>query len=111
MKNLNQPSFTKLVSTCGAALILSACGSDGDSFSSGDPAVGCVQQTAVRNGVIDFTNTCEDTIIVLSSDGQRFVLEPGVTNRITGVSAGDGFAACFSPSEPEFEEPGVFICN
>lgn len=111
--NKKQPTLLlKLSAVALLASALTACGGgDGDGFIGGDPAVGCVQQNTVSTGVVDITNTCDDTIIVLNSDGRRFVIEPGVTNRVTGVGFGSRFASCFAPSEPEFTSATEFVCN
>ena len=105
-------STWRLSAAAWLALALTACGGgDGDSFLGGEPALECVQQDSVAVGVVEITNICDDTIIVLGNDGQRFVIAPGVTNRVTGIQADGRFAACISPSEPEFTSATEFDCN
>ena len=106
------PDAWKLASATFLCMTLTACGGgDGDSFLGGEPAIECVQQDTVRPGVVDITNVCDETVIVLGNDGQRFVIAPGVTNRVTGVGVDGRFAACISPSEPEFVSATEFDCN
>ncbi len=112
VKTMKPSNAWKLLAAALLVTGLSACGGgDGDSFLGGEPAVECVQQDNVTAGVVDITNVCDETIIVLGNDGQRFVVAPGVTNRVTGVGIDGRFAACISPSEPEFVSATEFDCN
>jgi hypothetical protein len=108
-KQIHKTSRTACLA--GAVVLLTACGGGGDGGTGGDPAVGCIDQQPVANGAVDITNTCEDNVIVLTGNGQRFVLGPGAVNRVPNVNSGTNFGACFAPSEPEFTSATEFVCN
>jgi len=95
----------------GVIAVASGCGGGGSSDGGGDPALGCVEQAEAGPSTINVTNTCDRTIIVLVEGGRRFVIAAGDTNRIDMIGFGTRIAACFSPSEPEFDGGSFFLCN
>ena len=102
---------SKIIICAGVIAALSGCGGGDGGIGGGDPAVGCVQQSNSSASGVDLTNTCEDTIIVVSSGGGRLVVGPGETHRLNNVNFFDTFGACFSPSEPEDVSISGFRCS
>ena len=101
---------TALVAVSFAAI--AGCGDDSDSGGGGESAARCVDQQDVNSSTVNVTNTCDRTIIILVSDGRRFVIAPNDVNTINMVSGfGTNIAACFSPEEPEFDGSLFFTCG
>ncbi len=97
-----------------AALVLvTGCGGGGGSGVSGggDPAVGCIEQTGAAGPGVEVTNTCGDTVILLSAQEERLVIAPGGTSRLVNSGVFIIFGACFSPSEPVNESATEFSCS
>ena len=113
---MNQKSFPhslKLVFISLLAAVLVGCGGSnsdilGDNTGS---AVHCVNQTSVTSTAISLTNSCSDTVIVLTDLDVRFVIAGGQSVDIPTSQINGQFAACFSPNEPQFQNTSVFTCG
>ncbi len=98
MKNL-----FNIISVTASIVVLSfltSCGGSSTS-SGGDSANGCVSTESVSSG-INVTNTCSDTIIVVTKN-ERLVIPAGETHKLLNVSFFNTYASCYSPHEPQLD--------
>ncbi len=107
--NKNQNRKWKAGAILIALLGLTSCSDDDGGIFGNESALSCVQQSDAPGGV-DITNTCDSNIIVQTDTGERLVIPPNGTNRLTTVNGVFLLAACFSPNEPEFDG-AEFTCG
>lgn len=92
------------------SIALTGCSSSSSSGSSSDSANGCFSQD-VQGSTVNITNTCDKTIVVKTTEGDRRVIAPGENQTLPApTSSAARFAACFSPDEPKFDG-SEFTCE